>query len=62
MEAIQQQPEELLGVMLAPITELSPHGQLSNPAQKVGRVHSIVVALGIHLHLDPLMSFHMIEW
>lgn len=50
MQAVQQQPEELLSVMLAPITEVGPQRQLSNAVQEVCWVHGILVALGIHLH------------
>ena len=56
MQAIQQQPEELLSIMLAAITEVGAHGELSNAAQEVSWIHSILVALGIHLqpyHTSP---------
>lgn len=55
MQAVQQQPEQLLSVMLAPITEVGPQRQLRNAVQKVCWVHGILVALGIHLH--PYSTF-----
>ena len=57
MKAVQQQSEQLLGIMLPSITELCPHGELSDPAQEVGGIHSVVIALGIHLHPNPPIAF-----
>ena len=56
VQAVQQQPEELLGVMLASITEVGTHGELSNAVKEVSWVHSILVALGIHL--QPCQPSH----
>ena len=53
MQAIQQQPEELLSIVLAPVTEIGAHWQLSDAAEEVRRVHSVVIPLGIHLHPTP---------
>lgn len=49
VQAVQQQPEELLGIMLAAITKVSTHRELSNALKEVSWIHSILVALGIHL-------------
>lgn len=54
MQAVQQQPEQLLSIMLTPITKLSPQRQLSNAVQELCRVHGILIALGIHLHPDSV--------
>lgn len=50
VQAVQQQPEELLSIVLAAITEVGSHGQLGNAAQELRWVHRLLVALHIHLH------------
>lgn len=50
VQAVQQQPEELLSIVLAAITEVGSHGQLGNAAQELRWVDSLLIALHIHLH------------
>ena len=61
MQAVQQQAEQLMPVMLPPITELSPCRELGNAFEKLRRVHSFLAAVVASnaVHLQAMTSFRV---
>ncbi len=49
MQAVQQQSEQLLSIMLSTITELGPHGMLCNAPQELGWIYCILITVVVHL-------------
>ena len=49
MQAVQQQSEKLLSIVLPPITELCSHGMLRNAPQKLCWIHCILITVVVHL-------------
>lgn len=56
MQAVQQQSEQLLSIVLSPITELCPHGMLRNAPQKLCWIHCILIAVVVYLQHDEAVK------